>query len=447
MLLTVKEKQRIEAIQAVMDQRISIREAGVVLGLSERQVWRLVAAMRFRGLESVIHGNRGRRPWNRSGDKVWKEILTLVRKRYLDINDLHLKEILEREHQIVVGRESLRLRLRGAGIGPKRKRRVRKSRCRRERKPAAGVMLQIDASAHDWLEGRGPRLTLVGAIDDATGFGWYHFSDSETTWTYLLLMRRIFLSAGLPMSLYSDRHEIFHTKREPTIIEQLNDEQPLTHFGRAMERLGIQIIPAYSPQAKGRIERQWQTFQDRLVVELRLAKARTIEEANRVLDSMMKSYNSRYSVPAKESLAVWRKSPRSQELDRILCLRDQRTVGLDNTIRFENLILQIPRAKLEPSLANQHVAVLQLRDGTVEILHRDSRVARFTKAQMDNLRKTFNSPARHKAPHTISSSAPVRREPVHPPFGGTGGGIALQASLKEAHPCPTLTNYKSRLLT
>lgn len=440
MLLTVNEKQRIEAIQAVMDERISIRDAAAVLGISERQVWRLVAAMRFRGLESVIHGNRGRRPWNRSEDKVWKEILTLVRKRYLDINDLHLKEILEREHQIVVGRESLRLRLGGAGIGPKRKRRVRKSRCRRERNPAAGMMLQIDASAHDWLEGRGPRLTLVGAIDDATGFGWYEFADSETTWTYLLLMRRIFLSAGLPMSLYSDRHEIFHTKREPTIIEQLKDEQPLTHFGRAMERLGIQMIPAYSPQAKGRIERQWQTFQDRLVVELRLDKASTIEQANLVLDSMIKSYNSRYSVPARESLAVWRKSPRSQELDRILCLRDQRTVGLDNTIRFENLILQIPRTKLEPSLANQHVAVLQLRNGTVEILHRDSRVARFTKAEMDNLRKNFNSPARHKAPNPIPTSAQFRRGPVPPPFGGTGGGSSCKLHSRRLILAPRLRN-------
>ena len=423
MLLTMKEKQRIDAIQAVMDEKISVREAALVLALSQRQVWRLLAAMRTTGLESMIHGNRGREPWNRADDEVWKEILTLVRKRYLDINDLHLKEILEREHQIVVGRESLRQKLRGAGIGPKRKRRVRRPRRWRERKPAAGMMLQIDASPHSWLEGRGPRLTLVGAIDDATSFGWYQFFESETTWTYLLLMRRIFLTAGLPLSLYSDRHEIFHTKREPTIIEQLNDEQPLTHFGRAMERLGIQIIPAYSPQAKGRIERQWQTFQDRLVVELRLAKARTLEQANLVLDSMLKSYNSKYSVPAKESLAVWRRSPRAQELDRILCLRDQRTVGLDNTIRFENLILQIPRTKLEPSLANQHVAVLQLRDGTLEILHRDLRVARFTKSEMDTLRKNSKSHAGHKAPYQLPTSSQARWGPASPLWGDGRGAL------------------------
>ena len=271
MLLTMRDTQRVEAIQAVMDHRITVIEAARVLELSPRQVWRLQSGMRARGIEAAIHGNRGRKPWNRSDDEMWEEILTLVRERYTNINDLHLKEILEREHEIVVGRESLRRKLRGVGLGPKQKRRPRKCRSRRERKAAAGMMLQIDASPHDWLEGRGPRLTLVGAKDDATSFGWHRFVEAETTWAYLSLMREIFLSAGLPLSLYSDRHDIFHSPRQPTIIEQLNDERPLTQFGRAMDALGITIIPAYSPQAKGRIERQWGVFQDRLVVELRLA--------------------------------------------------------------------------------------------------------------------------------------------------------------------------------
>jgi transposase len=419
MLLTMKEKQRIDAIQSVMDDKITVADASRVLGLSERHVWRLLAAIRANGLEAVSHGNRGRRPWNRADGGMWEEILALIRKRYANINDLHLKEILEREHQIVVGRESLRQKLRAAGIGPKRKRRIRKSRSRRERKPAAGVMLQIDASPHDWLEGRGPRLTLVGAIDDATSFGWYQFFESETTWAYLTLMRRIFLSVGLPMSLYSDRHDIFHPRREPTIIEQLNDEPPLSQFGRAMDTLGIRIIPAYSAQAKGRIERQWETFQDRLVVELRLAQANNIDQANHVLNWMLKSYNSSFTVQPRESVPVWRKAPRAHDLDRILCLKDQRTVALDHTVRFENLVLQIPRTKLAPSLANQHVAVLQLKDGSVEILHRERRVARFTKTDIALLRK--DALPHNRARYGIPSS-PVRRGPVPPPSGGTGGG-------------------------
>jgi hypothetical protein len=136
------------------------------------------------------------------------------------------------------------------------------------------MLLQVDASRHDWLEGRGAPLTLVGAKDDATGEGWAHFCEAQSCWAYLGLMRAIFLSAGVPLSLYSDRHTIFHSPREPSVIEQLANRRPLTQFGRAMEELGVNIIKAYSPQAKGRIERQWGVFQDRLVVELRLAGAR-----------------------------------------------------------------------------------------------------------------------------------------------------------------------------
>ena len=189
--------------------------------------------------------------------------------------------------------------LRKVGIPPKRKRRRVKYRKRRERKDAFGMMLQIDASPHDWLEGRGPWLTLVGAVDDATGYGWSRFVTAETTWAYLNLMREVISSHGLPLSLYSDRHSIFHPLREPTIIEQLKNIQPLTQFGRAMNELGITITKAWSPQAKGRIERFFGFLQDRLVVELRLAGAKSMEEANQVLDAFLPEYNRQFSYPCK----------------------------------------------------------------------------------------------------------------------------------------------------
>ncbi len=144
--------------------------------------------------------------------------------------------------------------LREAGILPKRKRRHPKYRKRRERREAFGMMLQVDASHHDWLEGRGHSLAIVGAADDATSYTWAQFVPAETTWAYMNLMREIFLTHGVPLSLYSDRHSIFHALREPTIIEQLNNMQPLTQFGRAMDELGINIIKAWSAQAKGRID-------------------------------------------------------------------------------------------------------------------------------------------------------------------------------------------------
>jgi hypothetical protein len=239
------------------------------------------------------------------------------------------------------------------------------------------MMLQIDGSPHDWLEGRGPRLTLIGAKDDATSFVWAHFEEAETTWGYLDLMKDIFLSKGLPLALYSDRHTIFHSPKEPTIVEQLAHVRPLTQFGRAMEEMGITIIKAWTAPAKGRIENQWKTFQDRLVVELRLAGAKTKEEANRVLEWFLEDYNRRFCVQPRRQELVFRIPPSACKLDRILCLKETRTVAKDHTISFEGLVLQIPPSKKYHSIARQKVQVLQLKDGSVEIAYKQQTVARF----------------------------------------------------------------------
>jgi hypothetical protein len=191
-------------------------------------------------------------------------------------------------------------------------------------------------------------------------------------------MRAIFLAAGVPLALYSDRHTIFHSPREPTIVEQLANQRPLTQFGRAMEELGVSLIKAYSPQAKGRIERQWGVFQDRLVVELRLAGAHTLAEANRVLARFLPDYNRRFRVAPREQTAVWRKAPPARQLDRLLCLKEWRVVGRDHVVSFDGLALQLTSEKKYFSLARQRVEVLQLRDGSVEIHHERRMVTRFT---------------------------------------------------------------------
>lgn len=247
------------------------------------------------------------------------------------------------------------------------------------------MMLQIDASPHDWLEGRGPYLTLVGAKDDATGYSWCRFVEGETTWAYLLLMREVFLAHGLPVALYSDRHTIFHSPREPTIIEQLNNQPPLTQFGRAMDELGIHIIKAYSPQAKGRVKRHWGILQDRLVVELRLAGAQTRAAANPVLDRFLKDYKARFTIAPQQSEPVFRAAPGARVLDRILCLKETRVVQNDHTVSFAGLVLQIPRTNRYRSIAKQRVEVLQLKDGTVEIVHKEQTVARFTQKAIEGL--------------------------------------------------------------
>ena len=161
------------------------------------------------------------------------------------------------------------------------------------------MMLQVDGSPHDWLEGRGPELTLVGAIDDATSqVPGALFVEAETSWAYLKLFLGAFKKKGLPQSVYSDRHKIFFTDREPTIEEQLKAKRPRTQVGRALEELGITLIPAGSPQAKGRIERLWGTFQDRLVSELRLEGAKSKAEAQAVLDRYLPRHNRRFAKSA-----------------------------------------------------------------------------------------------------------------------------------------------------
>lgn len=385
MLLTMRDKNKIEVIEAVMDERIKVDEAGRVLNRSVRQIYRMLKGLREKGLGGLQHGNKGKKSPHKIKKAIRKRIVVLAKGRLADINDTHLMEILLREEGIKIGRETLRTLLRGEGISAKLKRRSCKHRSRRERKEAFGIMLQIDGSPHDWLEGRGPRLTLVGAKDDATGHVWARFEETENMWGYMDLMREIFMERGLPLSIYSDRHTIFHSPKEPTIVEQINNIRPVTQFGRAMEELGITLIKAWSAPAKGRIENQWKTFQDRLVVELRLKKVKTREEANAMLREFLKNYNQRFTVAPRNSEPVFRKAPSSPLLDRILCLKEVRTVNKDHTLSFEGLVLQIPPGKKYWSIARQKVQVLQLRDGSIEIVYKHQTIARFSSMAITRL--------------------------------------------------------------
>ncbi len=387
MILTKEEKNRIEIIQALIEGKIDVEDAANLLALSQRQVYRLLAKVEQGDISNALHGNKQRRSPNKIADLFWDNILILVKQHYQGINDRHLQEILKREHRIEVGRESLRKKLRSEGLAPNRKRRNKKYRQRRERKAAFGMMLQIDASPHDWLEGRGEVLTLVGARDDATGFVWCRFEEAETTWAYMALMRGIFLSHGLCFSLYSDRHAIFHSPREATIIEQLNNQRPLTQFGRGMSELGIKIIKAHSPQAKGRIERLWEFFQDRLVVEMRLQAITTKEQANEFLPGFLKQINESFTVPAQQAESVFRVAPRARELDRILCLKETRVVNSDHTISYEGLIVQLPRSSKYASIAKQRVEILQLKDGSIEVVYKKQVIHRLTEKAMEQMMK------------------------------------------------------------
>jgi transposase len=384
----MKEVNRLRVVQGYMDGKMLIEEAARILKRSLRSVYRMLAKVREKGPEGVLHGNRNKVSPRRVPEALRKKVIEFALGKYRDINDTHLCEILGKAEGIVMGRETLRSILRKEGIPSKRKVKRRKYRSRRERKEAFGMMLQLDASPHDWLQGRGPWLTLLGAKDDATGYVWAHFEEAETTWGYLDLMGEVISTHGVPLSLYADRHSIFHTTREPTIIEQLKDVVPLTQFGRAMEELGISVMKAWTPQAKGRIERQWGVFQDRLVVDLRLAGANTLKQAREVLKSFLKDYNERFCRLPKQSAAVFRKAPPKAVLHNIVCLKETRRVKKDHTVSFDGLVLQIPFCKKYPCIADRQVDVRQYRDGHLEIAYRGSIVARFSSQAIRRLLNT-----------------------------------------------------------
>jgi transposase len=374
--LTMKDEKRLKIIQRVFQGEVTVVQAALVLGISERQCYRIKARVKKGGAKGVVHGNRGRASQRKIKEKTVKRIVELAQGKYKGFNDHHLTDKLQAEEKIELSREKVRGILRAHGIASPKKRRGIKHRSRRERRAAEGMMLQVDGSPHDWLQGRGPRLCLIGAIDDATSkvMGAF-FTPAESSWGYFHLFSEIFKEHGLPQSIYTDCHSVFWTDREPTLAEQLINRKPTTEVGRGLEELGVTLILAHSPQAKGRIERLWNTFQDRLVSELRLAKAKNMEQASVVLDRYLSAHNRKFSKPAKAEPA-WRKL-NAVKIERALCFKQQRTVASDNTVTFEGSVLQIPKTSPYRSYAHKRINVHVLLDGAVEFFYKTEKIASF----------------------------------------------------------------------
>jgi transposase len=372
--MSQKEFQRVKVMENAAGGRLSVREASRLLQLSERQVQRLKRRYQPDSLDWVRHGNRGRpMPWAVSLPQK-QLILTLARGKYQGFNDSHLAEKLRDEEDLPLSRETVRRILRAAQLASPQKRRPRTYRTRRPPRPRCGMMALTDASTHDWLEGRGPQLTLVGFQDDATRqILAAHFQlEAENTVGYLFSLRTMILTHGVPLSLYRDRHSIFQ-RNDPhwTLAEQLAGKQTPTQLGRALEELGIQQIPAYSPQAKGRIERAWRTFQDRLVSELRLAHARTLEPANLVLAQFCADYNQRFAHPAGQAASDFRSLPRRFDLARCLSLRYQRVVAADHTVTLGAHSIALPPLPGHRGYAGDTVELSHQLDDTLHVYRGD----------------------------------------------------------------------------
>ena len=362
--LTMREQQRTAVVSRWLAGILTTAETVALLGTSERTAWRLRAAMLREGAAGLAHGNRGRASARRLPDLDRARILELARTTYRGHNDTHLAEVLTEDEGIIIGRSSLRRLLRAEGLPSPRKRRSPRYRSRRERMAQEGLLVQVDGSRHDWLEGRGPWLTLVGGIDDATGIlVGAVFREQEDGVGYLAMLRDMARRQGLPAALYRDGSAVF----APTAPGAAGRDEA-TQVGRALAELGIATILAGSPQAKGRIERAWGTLQDRLTSELRRAGAADLPAANAVLRDFLPRFNRRFAVPPASDVPAWRPVPAGLDLARVCAFRWRRAVGSDSCIRLEGMVLQLPPGPGGRSLAGRRVEVELRLDGRLLVI-------------------------------------------------------------------------------
>jgi len=432
-----KVHKRMYVIQSVDEGHMTAFQASLELGLSVRQIRRLILTYRQEGAVGLVHGNRDKPSPRRLSSKQEQQIVTLIKQQFRDYNTLHLLQELQEQFAISISYTSLyRLRLRARLLSP-RTRRAPKHRSRREPKQTAGAMLQTDASTHDWLEGRGPHLSLVVYIDDATNeIVGAVFREQEDATGYMLVLRNICLQQGIPLSIYADRHTIFQSPAKPTIEQTLKGEEPLTQFGRTLKQLDIRLIPALSPQAKGRVERLFETLQDRLVKFLRSHNVCTCQEANLLLPTYLVLHNAHFMHPPALEEVSYHPWPDSFDPDAVFCFQYRRTVAGDNTITFDGSHLQIPQGPSRRSYAHARVDLQLHLQGHLTVHYQNQQIASFMPLDNRPVRVDHFTPA--ILPKSVEVSAPVstdvkvavshlktrpapnhpwRRMPINPPGG------------------------------
>ena len=393
-----REQWRGMILTAVIEGRVSAAQAAELMGLSERQERRLRRALLKDGPAALVHGNRGRRPVHTLDAGLRERVVALAEGTYRGCNDQHLTELLAEREGIRLSRSSVRRIRRAAGLRSPRRRRSPRHRARRERMPQAGMLLQIDGSRHQWLGPDGPWLTLIGGIDDATGDVPFDlFREQEDAQGYLLLLREVVRKRGIPLAVYSDRHKIFQADpKEPlTVEEELAGKTLPTQVRRVLDELEIGWIGARSPQAKGRVERLWGTFQDRLCQELRLEGVTTLEQANTALPRLLARHNARFRQQPAQPGSAYRRFPPGKRPADVFCFHYWRNVSKDNVVSLGGRLIHVPPGPQRRSYARCRVEVREHLDGSASVHYQGSCIARQA-AQPGDLRTKPRGKAEEK---------------------------------------------------
>ena len=370
MTMSAGEISRFDTLMRVDRRELRIEDAMALLGLARRQVFRLLARLRADGPAGLISRKRGR-PSNRRFDDAFRaRVIAIVCERYADFGPTLAAEYLAEEHAITISHESLRKLMIEAGLWTSKRARRAQIHQMRDRRGRRGELFQVDGSDHDWFEGRGPRCSLLVYIDDATSELMHlEMAESESAFSYMRATTAYIRRHGKPVALYSDKHGAFRNNNATA------DGDGMTHLGRALKALDIEIICANSPQAKGRVERANGTLQDRLVKTMRLAGISSIAEANAFLPSYMARHNKRFACPPRDPQDAHRTLAPRDDVDAVMVWKDERSVTKSLAIHHNKAMFILDPTPLARSLAGKRVHVCEYPDGRIEIRHHDKALA------------------------------------------------------------------------
>lgn len=386
LVMSQGEFQRLHIVRKAIAKELKQIEAAAILNLSVRQIKRLVKQVREEGDNGISHKLRGKKSNRAICNKVKEKVIKIYKKEYPDFGPVLASEKLFEINKINVNRETLRGWLLDSGLWCL-SRKQRKHRRWRERRKHLGSMVQLDGSHHYWFEDRGPKCVLMGYIDDATNQVYARFYEYEGTLPAMDSFKRYIKKYGLPHSVYLDKHTTYKSNAKPSIEDELEDKEHLSQFERALKELSVEIIHANSPQAKGRIERLFKTFQDRLVKEMRLKGIKTIPEANKFLGYYLGVYNRRFCVEPAERADLHRPVPAGIDLNRILCIKKEHGLRNDFTVAHNKKLYQVL-----DDIKTKKVTVEERATGRMLIYHKDKelRYKQITKRPVKKKIKTPN---------------------------------------------------------